>query len=395
MNLKKNRPTRNQFLPFSIPTIEEDEIKEVVDSLRSGWITTGPKVIRFEEDFKNYIGSSHAIAVNSGTAGLHLSLMAAEIKDGDEVITTPMTFAATINTIVLQRAKPVFVDINPDTLNIDANALEEKITKKTRAIIPVHFAGQPCDMNKILAIANKYSLIVIEDAAHAVGAQYKKTKIGNFGDLSVFSFHPVKNITTGEGGMITTKNDDLAEKLRLLRFHGISKEAWKRYGKEGSPQYQILMPGLKYNMLDIQAAIGIHQLKKLDSFIRLRERYAQRYNEALRKIPEIITPGKVNYECLHAWHLYIIKLRLEMLKIDRDKFIEELKSENIGTGIHFTAIHLQPFYMKTFGFKRGDFPNAEYASDRIISLPLFPGMKDEDIGYVVSAIKKIVKKNKR
>ena len=395
MNLKPKKPSRNQFLPFSLPTIEEDEISEVVDSLRSGWITSGPKVIRFEEDFKNYIGCSHAVAVNSGTAGLHISLMATDISDGDEVITSPMTFAATINTIVLQRAKPVFVDIDPDTLNIDAEEIEKKITKKSKAIIPIHFAGQPCDMDEITDIARKYNLTVIEDAAHAVGTEYKKIKIGNISNLSVFSFHPIKNITTGEGGMITTKDEGLADKLRLLRFHGISKEAWKRYGKEGSPQYEILLPGLKYNMLDIQAAIGIHQLKKLDRFIEIRKRIVEKYDNALKDIPEIIIPGRVNYECLHAWHLYIIKLRLEMLKISRNEFIEELKKENIGTGIHFTAVHLNPFYEKEFGFKRGDFPNAEFASDRIISLPLYPLMKDEDVNYVIDKIKKIVKMNRK
>src|SRR3972149_3464537 len=391
MDLKSKKPSRNQFLPFSLPTIEEDEISEVVDSLRSGWITSGPKVIRFEEDFKNYIGCSHAVAVNSGTAGLHISLMATDISDGDEVITSPMTFAATINTIVLQRAKPVFVDIDPDTLNIDAEGIEKKITKKSKAIIPIHFAGQPCDMDEITDIAKKYNLTVIEDAAHAVGTEYKKIKIGNISNLSVFSFHPIKNITTGEGGMITTKDEGLADKLRLLRFHGISKEAWKRYGKEGSPQYEILLPGLKYNMLDIQAAIGIHQLKKLDRFIEIRKRIVEKYDSALKDIPEIIIPGRVNYECLHAWHLYIIKLRPEMLKISRNEFIDELKKENIGTGIHFTAVHLNPFYEKEFGFKRGDFPNAEFASDRILSIPLYPLMKDEDVDYVIDKIKKIVK----
>ncbi|OGL41578.1 MAG: UDP-4-amino-4,6-dideoxy-N-acetyl-beta-L-altrosamine transaminase [Candidatus Schekmanbacteria bacterium RIFCSPHIGHO2_02_FULL_38_11] len=386
---------RENFLPFSLPTIEEDEISEVVDSLRSGWITTGPKVIRFEDDFKKYIGSPHAIAVNSGTAGLHISLMASGICDGDEVITSPMTFAATINTIVLQRAKPVFVDIDPDTFNIDTEIIEKRITRRTKAIIPIHIAGQPCNMDKIMNIAKKYNLIVIEDAAHAVGTEYKKIKIGNISDLTVFSFHPIKNMTTGEGGMITIKDEVIADKLRLLRFHGISKEAWKRYGKEGSPQYEILLPGLKYNMLDIQAAMGIHQLKKLDRFIETRKNIAQKYDKALKDIPEVIIPGRVDYECLHAWHLYIIKLRLEMLKISRNEFIEELKKENIGTGIHFTAVHLNPFYEKEFGFKRGDFPNAEFASDRIISIPLYPRMKDEDVDYVIDKIKKIVKLNKR
>ncbi|OGL44564.1 MAG: UDP-4-amino-4,6-dideoxy-N-acetyl-beta-L-altrosamine transaminase [Candidatus Schekmanbacteria bacterium RBG_16_38_11] len=395
MDLKQKKSPRNQFLPFSLPTIEEDEISEVVDSLRSGWITTGPKVIRFEEDFKNYIGCSHAVAVNSGTAGLHISLMATEISDGDEVITSPMTFAATVNTVVLQRAKPVFADINPETLNINPDFIEQKITPKTKAIIPVHFAGQPCDLDRITAIAKKHNLLVIEDAAHAVGSEYKGVKIGKTETSAVFSFHPIKNITTGEGGMITTERADLAEKLRLLRFHGISKEAWKRYSAKGSPQYEILLPGLKYNMLDIQAAIGIHQLKKLDNFIEKRKNFAKQYENALKEIPEIITPGRVTYDCLHAWHLYIIKLRLETLKITRDEFIEELKKEKIGTGIHFTAIHLHPFYANKFGFKRGDFPNAEYASDRIISLPLYPKMKDEDIVYVVEAIKKVVNANKK
>ncbi|MBI5166982.1 MAG: DegT/DnrJ/EryC1/StrS family aminotransferase, partial [candidate division NC10 bacterium] len=378
---------RKEFLPFSRPTIEEEEIQEVIDCLRSGWITTGPRVLNFEEEFKKYVGSGHAVALSSGTAGLHLAYMAAGIGPGDEVITTPFTFAATVNMIVLNGARPVFVDIERESFNIDVTRVKEKITHRTKAVVPVHFAGQPCDMDEILAIARRHNLLVIEDAAHALGTRYKGRMVGGIGDIAVFSFHPTKNITTGEGGMVSTDNAEYAEKVRLLRFHGISKEAWSRYRAEGSPQYEIQFPGFKYNMMDIQAAIGLHQLRKLDRFLEIRSRYALMYNQALAGIPEIITPGKVPYEANHAWHLYTILIDIDRLRRSRDEFIARLKEENIGAGIHFPAIHLQPYYRKAFGFKRGDYTNAEYVSDRILSLPLFPGMTEGDVEDVVAAVK--------
>jgi len=381
---------RKEFLPFSRPTIEEEDVQGVIDCLRSGWITTGPIVLNFEEEFKKYVGSRHAVALSSGTAGLHLAYMAAWIGPGDEVITTPFTFAATVNMILLNGARPVFVDIERESFNIDVSRVKEKITHRTKAIVPVHFAGQPCDMDEILAIARRHNLLVIEDAAHALGTRYKGRMVGSIGDIAVFSFHPTKNITTGEGGMVSTDNAEYAEKVRLLRFHGIIKEAWSRYRAEGSPQYEVQLPGFKYNMMDIQAAIGLHQLRKLDRFLEIRSRYAMMYDKAFAGIPEIITPGKVPYEADHAWHLYTILIDIDRLRRSRNEFIARLKEENIGAGIHFPAIHLQPYYRKAFGFKRGDYPNAEYVSDRILSLPLFPGMTEGDVEDVIAAVKRIV-----
>ncbi len=385
---------RRFFLPFHSPYIEKEEINEVVDTLKSGWITTGPKSKRFEENFRTYIGSKHAIAVNSCTAGLHLALITSGIKNGDEVITTPYTFASTSEVIIQVGAKPIFVDIDKKTFNIDCAGIERAITDKTKAIIPVHFAGHPCEMDKIIKIAKKYNLAVIEDAAHAIAARYKNRAIGTIGNISVFSFYSTKNITTGEGGMITTDNDEYAEKMRILSLHGISKDAWKRYSSRGSWYYEILEAGYKYNMTDIQAAIGIHQLTKLDKFQSTREKYVRMYNEAFNGMPEIIIPhARDNVK--HAWHLYVIQINPILLKIDRNHFIEELRQENIGTSVHFIPLHLHPYYQRIFGYKRGDFPNAEYVYDRVISLPLYPKMTEKDVLYVIKSVKKIAKEFKK
>jgi len=331
--MMKNRPVRDRFLPFHQPSIDGEEIQEVVDTLKSGWITTGPKTKLFEKKFQEYIGCKHAIAVSSCTAGLHLALVAAGVGQGDEVITTPYTFATTGEVIIQIGAKPVFVDIEEDGFNIDVTKIPEAITPETKAIIPVHFAGEPCDMDEIMKIAQENNLFVIEDAAHAVGAEYKGKKIGNIGDVTVFSFYATKNLTTGEGGMVTTNNDELAEKIRLLSLHGISKDAWKRYTAEGSWYYEILYAGYKYNMTDIQASLGIHQLNKLEKFLSIRQKYAQRYSSAFADISEIKIPP-VNHHVRHAWHLYVIRLNSASLSIDRKQFIEALKAENIGSSVH-------------------------------------------------------------
>jgi dTDP-4-amino-4,6-dideoxygalactose transaminase len=386
---------RSEFLPFSIPTIEDDEINEVVDSLRSGWITTGPKVKRFEEAFKAYVGSPFAVPLSSATAGLHLVMLALGLAPGDEVITTPMTFAATVNMIVRAGATPVLADIDPDTLNIDVEKIRGKITERTRGIIPVHFAGQPCDMDGIFALAKKFDIRVVEDAAHAVGTEYKGKRIGSLDGVSVFSFHPIKNITTGEGGMVCTRDEALAEEISLLKFHGMSKEAWKRYESSGSPNYDILLPGFKYNMMDIQAALGIHQLAKLDYFISRRTEIARFYNAAFSEVDEIRTPAPVPYDHRHAWHLYTPLVRVEMLAIDRDRFMEELKREKIGTGLHFKAVHHHPYYKKSLVIPPGELANADYASDRILSLPLFPAMTMDDASDVVEAVKSVIARNRR
>ncbi|GAB7026961.1 DegT/DnrJ/EryC1/StrS family aminotransferase [Geotalea toluenoxydans] len=386
---------RKEFLPFSTPAIGDDEINEVVDSLRSGWITTGPKVKRFEEEFKAYVGSPFAVPLSSATAGLHLTLLALKIEPGDEIITTPMTFASTVSMIILCGGVPVLVDIEPGTLNIDVQKIREKITPRTKAIIPVHFAGQSCDMDPLFALAKEFNLTIIEDAAHAAGTEYKGEKIGSFNSISIFSFHPNKNITTGEGGMVCTRDESLAEEISLLKFHGMSREAWKRFAATGTPNYDIMLPGFKYNMMDIQAAIGIHQLPRLDGFIERRTAIADFYNEALADVAELALPRYATYDQRHAWHLYTPLVRIEMLAIDRDQFMAELKKLNIGSGLHYKAIHHHAWYRENLPQVEGSLPNADYASDRILSLPLFPKMTDEDARDVVGAVKEVIVKHRK
>lgn len=385
--------TRKTFLPFALPLIEKEECEEVIKTLNSGWITTGPQAQRFEEKFKEYIGVRHAMAVNSCTAGLHLGLAALGIKAGDEVITSPFTFCSTAHVIVHLNATPIFADIEIDTRNIDPSEILKKITPRTKAILPVHYAGHPCEMEKIQQIAREYNLKIIEDAAHAVAAEYRGKKVGCLGDIASFSFYATKNLTTGEGGMVATNDDELAERIRLLSLHGISRDAWQRYERGGSWYYEVLYPGFKYNMSDIQAALGLHQLAKLERFQRIREKYAQIYNEAFADIPEIEIPSARNY-IKHAWHLYTILIKPEKLTIDRNKFIELLQAENIGTSVHFIPLHLQPFYRDSLGYKQGDFPKTEYIYDRIISLPLYPKMTEEDVTDVIRAVKNTVKDNR-
>ena len=386
---------RSQFLPFSTPTIEEAEINEVVDCLRSGWITTGPKVKRFEEAFAAYVGAPFAVPLSSATAGLHLTLLALKIKEGDEIITTPMTFASTVSMIVLCGGTPVFVDIEPSTLNIDATRIREKISSRTRAIIPVHFAGQSCDMDPIFALAAEFGLTVIEDAAHAAGTEYKGERIGSLDSISIFSFHPNKNITTGEGGMVCTRDESLAEEVSLLKFHGMNREAWKRFAASGTPNYDIVLPGFKYNMMDIQAAMGIHQLPKLDGFIDKRRDIADFYSAALADVAELALPAYAPFAQRHAWHLYTPLVRIEKLTIDRDQFMASLKQENIGTGLHYKAVHHHAWYRENLPQPEGSLPNADYASDRILSLPLFPKMTLDDARDVVEAVKTVIARNRK
>jgi len=396
--LKKNLEEKKErdFLPFALPLIGKEEEDEVLDSLRSGWITTGPKTKLFEEKLKAYLDCKYVVALNSCTGALHLSLVALGIGNGDEVITTPITFAATANIIINVGAKPVFVDIDKNNLNIDVEKIEQAITPKTKAIMPVDMAGQPCQLDKIVEIAKRHNLHVIEDAAHAIGAEYKGRKIGNIEGIitSCFSFYPIKNITTIEGGLVTTNDKELAEKIKILSLHGISKDAWNRYSDKGSIHWQILEPGFKYNMTDIQASLGLHQIKKLDNFIETRERYTKIYNEAFKDIPEIKTPSEIE-DIKHSRHLYIIMLDLEKLKIDRDEFIRLMKEKGIGTGVHFISLHLQPYYKEKFGFQENDFPNAKHVSDRIVSLPLYPKMTVNNVQRVVDAVKNIINENKK
>jgi dTDP-4-amino-4,6-dideoxygalactose transaminase len=378
--------SNEEFLPFSRPTISQAAIDEVVACLKSGWITTGPRVKQFEDDLKTYLNAPHVLALTSATAGLHLSLVALQLKPGDEVITTPMTFAATLNTIVLAGGKPVLVDVEPGTYNMDVTRIEKVVTKRTRAIMPVHFAGLPVDMDPLYDLAKKHGLRVIEDAAHAIGTEYKKKRIGSFGDIQVFSFHPNKNMTTGEGGCVVTRDEKLASDVALLRFHGMDREAWNRFGKKGSQHYEIIAPGYKYNMMDIQAALGLHQLKQLDGFIKRRTELALRYHKLLADRPQWTLTAAPAYPHLHAWHLYTPLINPEAAGMDRDAFMQGMKERNIGTGLHYRAVHLYPYYREQFGFKPGDFPVAETISDRIVSLPLFPLMTDQDQDRVINAM---------
>jgi UDP-4-amino-4,6-dideoxy-N-acetyl-beta-L-altrosamine transaminase len=386
-------PIRNQFLPFSLPDIGEEEIEDVAQTLRSGWITTGPRTKEFEECFKEYIGAKHAIAVNSCTGALHIALAAIGIEQGDEVITSPLTFCSTANVIVHLGGVPVFADIGDD-YNIDPAQIERRITPRTKAIMPVHYSGQPCQMNEILACAHEHSLWVIEDAAHATGAKYQDRMVGTIGDVTAFSFYAIKNMTTAEGGMITTENGELAEQMRLLSLHGISKDAWKRYAREGSWYYEVVQAGYKYNMTDIQAVLGIHQLAKLDRFLEARRRIAAMYTAAFSEIPELQTPI-VNHNVSHAWHLYVIQLDLDQLTINRAQFIEELRAQNIGSSVHFIPVHLHPFYCENYGFQPGDYPKAERVYERILSLPLFPKMSEQDARDVITAVTRIVETHRR
>jgi len=379
----------DDFLPFARPSISRAAIDEVVACLESGWITTGPRVQKFEQALKQYLGAPHVLALSSATAGLHLALLALDLQPGDEVITTPMTFAATLNTIVLAGGRPVLVDVEPHTYNMDVTRLADAIGERTRAIMPIHFAGLPVDLDPLYALAAKHGLRVIEDAAHAIGTEYRGRRIGAFGDTQVFSFHPNKNITTGEGGAIATRDEKYAARLALLRFHGMDREAWNRFGKTGSQHYEIVEPGYKYNMMDIQAALGLHQLPALDGFIRRRTELAQRYQRLLADWRKLALPRAPSYSHRHAWHLYTPLVNAEAAGMNRDDFMQALKQRNIGTGLHYRAVHLYPYYRERFGFKRGDFPIAESIGDRIVSLPLFPDMTDVDQDRVLDAMRDV------
>jgi len=385
---------RTHFLSFHVPEITGEEIHAVVETLRSGWLTTGGKVRQLEADFANYLGCRHAIAVNSGTAALHLALDAVGITEGDEVLVPTLTFAATAEVVLYLKAKPVLVDCLPDTLNIDPDQIIKAVTPRTKAIMPVHIGGQPCEMDKILEIARHYDLKVIEDAAHALPARYRGKMVGTLGDITCFSFYATKTITTGEGGMATCENPEWAERMRIMSLHGISKDAWNRYTAEGSWYYEILYPGYKYNLTDIAAAIGIPQLQRCDRFWESRQHYAMLFNKGFADVPEIIVPH-VAADVQHAWHLYVIQLDLDRLRIGRNTFIERLKAENIGASVHFIPLHRHPYYRDTFGYRPEHFPNANAAFERIVSLPIYPKMTEADVQDVIEAVRKIVRENRR
>jgi len=395
----------DDFLPFALPVIEEEEISEVLDVLKSGWITTGPKVKLFEREFAEYIGCKHAIAVNSCTAALHLALEAIGIGEGDEIITSPLTFAATSEVVRYFKARPLFVDIDSKTMNLDVELLEDAVQKRfesgngkrLKAIIPVHYAGYPCDMDAIMALASRYDLKIIEDAAHAFPTSYKRKMVGTLGDITCFSFYATKNITTGEGGMITTENEEYADRMRIMSLHGISKDAWKRYTAEGSWYYEIVAPGYKYNLTDIAAALGIAQLKKVDIFMKRRRQIADIYNDAFQGLDELDLPlgSKEERGTTHSWHLYVIRLNLQRLQIDRNRFIEELKRKGIGTSVHFIPLHIHPYYRDAYGYRSEDFPVAYETYQRIISLPIYAKMTDQDVNRVIEAVMDIIKNNRK
>ena len=375
---------REDFLPLNRPSIGETEIESVTACLRSQWITTGPLCKNFEERFQELTGASHAVSLSSATAGMHLVIAALGIGPGDEVITPSLTFASTVNMIALHGARPVFADIHYDTLNIDVADIEARITPKTKAIIPVHFAGAPADMDRILEIADRHHLTVIEDAAHAIGTRYRGIHAGGFGRIAIFSFHPLKNITTGEGGLIAHSDGELEKKIRLLRFHGIERDAWKRYGKGGNPEYDIEAPGWKYNLTDIQAALGIAQLSRLAAFNRRRAELVAIYRKELQGISGLDLPVDPPYPHDHANHLFVVKI----LAMKRERFMERLSDYNVGYGLHFPACHLLNYVKKRFGVVK--LPETERAAERILSLPLFPDMTDGDVHYVSAAVREIL-----
>ena len=394
LGVRGGRPVRDEFLPLTRPWIGPEEKQEVLDTLDGVWLSRGPKVSQFERDFEKYTDARHAIAVCSCTAALHVSIVAAGVKEGDEVITSPITFPATTNAILYERATPVLVDVDRRTLNMDPDLIEEKITPRTRAIVPVHMAGQPCNLDEILEVARRHNLLVIEDAAHAIGAKYREKHVGTLGDAGCFSFYASKNLVTGDGGMIIASDEKFAEFARVISLHGMSTSAWKRYSKEGSANWELVYPGFKYNMTDIEASLGIHQLRKIELITSLRERWSTLYDQLLADLPEVGLPYRAPAR-RHACHLYIITLDLERLTVSRDQFMQFLKAENIGCGIHFVSVHLQPYYQKRFGYQPQDYPNAAWLSDRILSLPLFPQMTEADVVDVSRAVRKVIARTRR
>jgi len=382
--LLKERARRTTFLPFSPPAISEAEIEAVVDTLRSNWITTGPKTKRFETEFSQYVGAQAALALNSCTAGLHVALATCDIGPGDEVITTPMTFCASANVIEHVGARPVLADVEPDTLTLDPRRVAEAITPKTKAILPVHYAGHPTDMKPIMELARQHGLVVIEDAAHSLPASYEGQKIGTIGDFTAFSFYATKNLTTAEGGMLTGSPEKM-DRARVISLHGMNRDAWKRYTAEGNWYYEVVEPGFKYNMTDIQAAIGLVQLERLAEMQARRREIVAQYHSAFSTIDALQTPTeRPNVES--AWHLYVLRLNLDRLKINRAAFIEQLKERQIGTSVHFIPVHLHPYYRDKYGFKPEDLPVAYQEYQRIVSLPLHPGLTDDEVLDVIAAV---------
>lgn len=384
----------NKFIPFAQPLFGKEEKKEVLAALDSGWVTLGPRTHQFESDFSAYIGSKYAVALSSCTAGIYLTLLALGIGKGDEVITTILTFAAGANPIVQLGATPVFVDVEEKTLNIDVSKIEEKITKKTKAILVMHYGGQAVDMDPVIRLAKKYKLKIIEDAATAVGTKYKGRKVGSIGDATIFSFHAIKNISTGDGGMVTTNDKKLYDKLYLLRLHGMSKDAWKRHSAVGSWRYDVTVPGFKYNMTDISSALGIQQLKKLDKFIKIRHNYANIYDKILSKIPEIEIPY-VNENGFHARNLYTVQIDTSKLSVTRDEIVEEMKKKNVGVNVYYMPLYELTFYRKNLKVDPKKFPVAQKVFKKMLTMPIYPKMTKEEVKYVAQTLVNIVTSSRK
>jgi len=385
----KEKPVRDKFLVFGAPLIEEAEIDELVASLRSGWLGTGPKVAHFERDFARYLGVEHAVAVNSGTAALHLSLVAAGLRPGDEVITTALTFCATVNAIIHAGATPVLVDVDPVSMNMDPDQVRERLTPRTRAILPVHFAGRPCDMGAILEIASSRGLAVIEDCAHAIETEYHGQRAGTFGTFGCFSFYVTKNLVTGEGGMVIARNPEDAMRIKVLALHGMSHDAWKRFSDEGFKHYRVVECGFKYNMMDIQAALGLHQLARVESLWPRRQELWRRYNTALADLP-VGHPAEPEPGTRHAYHLYTLLINPDRAGIARDAFLNAMTAHRIGVGVHYLSIPEHPYYQRTFGWKSTDYPHAMRIGRETVSLPLSARLTDTDAQDVIDAVRAIV-----
>ena len=379
---------RKEFLVFGSPQIEQPEIDEVASVMKSGWLGTGPRVAQFEHDFAAYKGVQNAVALNSCTAALHLSILAAGIKPGDEVITTPMTFCSTVNAIIHAGGTPVLADIDPLTLNIDPEQVEHKITPRTRALLPVHFAGRPCDMDRLCEIAERHHLKLIEDCAHAIETEYKGRKAGTFGDFGCFSFYVTKNIVTGEGGMVLARREEDAARIKILGLHGMSKDAWKRFGDEGYKHYQVVECGFKYNMMDLQAAIGIQQLKRIDAYWRRRSEIWKRYNQALGNL-SIGLPADTEPNTRHAFHLYTIMVDEARAGVSRDAFLNAMTARNIGVGVHYLSLPEHPYYQQTFGWKPEDCPNAARVGRQTVSIPISPELTETDIDDVIREVRNV------
>ena len=379
----------SDFIPFHKPLVDDEDIAGVVDTLRNGWMTTGPKTKEFEERFREYVGASHALAVNSCTAAMHLALAALDVQPGDEVITTPYTFVATAEVILYMGARPVFVDVQESDANIDPARVGEAITPRTKGIMPVHVAGVPCRMDEIMHVAASHGLWVVEDAAHAIESQWKGVQTGCWGTAGAYSFYPTKNITTGEGGMLVSEDEELIARARRLALHGMSRDAWKRYEKTGSWYYEIVDRGYKYNLTDIAASLGLTQLRKIDAWLEIRKRYAGMLSEAFAGHPALTPPADPPAEAVSAYHLYPLRLNLEALSIDRSAFIDRLRDEGIGTSVHFIPVHLHPYYVERYGYGRGMFPVAEGIYDRMVSLPLYPGLSEDQARRIAETVTRV------